>query len=243
MEQGGRWRPPYLFIMKAIIMAGGKGTRLGEMTQHIPKPLLSISGKSLLDRLFDSLPQDIDEVIITIGHLGEQIIQYTGNYFHGHKVSHVWCAEKMMGTAGTVWAARSLLAKGERFLVVSGDDIYDRNDLEECLKYPLALAFYQEFPPNAKYFSMEVDKEGNITRFARPDTLDKKINVATGVYVLDDRIFGYEPVPLKDNEYALPQTILKMAQDIPVRGVQMNFWLPINTLEDIQKAENVLNSK
>ena len=224
-------------------MAGGKGTRLGEITQRIPKPLISINGTPILDRIFDAFPEEITEVIISVAHLGDQISTYTGSLFKNRSVTHVQCNEALMGTAGAVWAARDLIQNGERFLVVSGDDIYQRADLEACLKNDLAFGLFQELPPSEKFFSIELNGKGDVVRFVRPQNLEEKINIATGVYVLDDRIFGYDPVHLKDAEYGLPQTILRMAQDIPVRGVVMDSWLPINTPEDIQKAKNMLNSK
>ena len=60
--------------MKAVILAAGKGTRMGDLSLETPKPMLKVLGKTLLEHKLDSLPDVIDEVVITVGYLKDRIV-------------------------------------------------------------------------------------------------------------------------------------------------------------------------
>ena len=114
--------------MQAIILAAGKGTRMGMLTKNIPKPMLKVAGKTLLEHKFDILPESIDEIIMVIGYLGEVIRDTYGNEYKGKKITYV-LQDKMHGTGGAVWLCRDLIA--DKFLVLNGDDMYAKEDLEK----------------------------------------------------------------------------------------------------------------
>jgi len=98
--------------------------------------------------------------------------------------------------------------------------------------------------PSPKYIDIEVDGGGIIKGHRRlnESMLGKNINMATGAYVLNHKVFDYELVKLSNGEYGLPQTILKMAQDVPMQGVFMENWHQINSQKDLQRTEAVLKS-
>src|SRR3989344_3161993 len=122
--------------MQAVILAAGKGTRMGDLTNGTPKPLLKVLGKTLLERKLDELPSKIDEIIIVVGYHGEQIIDSLGETYKDKKISYVWQKE-LKGTGHALWQAKDLL-KG-RFLVLMGDDIYCKEDIDACLKEDWAV--------------------------------------------------------------------------------------------------------
>src|SRR3984885_8037211 len=107
--------------MKVIILAAGKGNRLLPLTEHIPKPLISIADKPIIDRIFQSLPDEINQVIIVVEHLKDKIRVHVGEDFYEKKVSYVEQIS-MRGTFGALLSAKSLLYPDERFLVLNGDD-------------------------------------------------------------------------------------------------------------------------
>src|SRR5262249_3376454 len=107
--------------MQAIILAAGKGTRLGKLTEEIPKAMIPIAGKPFLFYILENLPVGIDSIIIAIGHNGEKIRDYFGDSFKGKLISYLPVPE-LNGTADTLFKAKLLLKS--RFLVLFGDDFY-----------------------------------------------------------------------------------------------------------------------
>jgi D,D-heptose 1,7-bisphosphate phosphatase len=110
--------------MKAVILAGGKGTRLAEVLKDLPKGLLELNGKSVLQYQIENLKKcGIDEIILVIGHQGEKIKQRFGD---GSTLSvHIEYFEekKPLGTAGAFYYLLDKLP--EKFLVIYGDLIFD----------------------------------------------------------------------------------------------------------------------
>ncbi|MCX6703512.1 MAG: nucleotidyltransferase family protein [Candidatus Zambryskibacteria bacterium] len=222
--------------MKAIILAGGKGNRLQPLTHTIPKPLIPINNLPIIDRLFTSLPDEIDEVIIVVEHLKEKIKAHVGDFFQNRKVSYV-DQISMRGTFGALLSAKDLLYPGEKFLVLNGDDIYDKKELEIHLVHSRAFGLQKRLMPG--YHSIHIDPMGNIEGFYPQNDIEK-VNgsfVATGSYVVDTHIFDAPAVQLRDGEYGLPQTLLAQKDIFPITAVVMQKWLPINSFEDKAAAE------
>jgi len=226
--------------MKAVILAAGKGTRFGELTKTTPKALIKISGKPIIEYTLDSLPSRIKEVYLVVGHLGKKIKEYVGDNHKGVKIKYIEL-KNLTGTATAVWRAKKYLGR-EKFLVLYGDDIYNKKELGELVKQSWAFGLAKTIPPSPKYLNMVLDSKKYIIQALYPTAKEMKtgILISTGAYVMDSRIFKYKPVKLSNGEYGLPQTMLAAAKDIPIKGVIMKKWLQINKPEDIKKAEKVL---
>ncbi|NQV09137.1 NTP transferase domain-containing protein [Candidatus Woesearchaeota archaeon] len=118
---------------KAVILAGGKGTRLRPITYETPKALLPIHDKTLTEHLFDLFKKyDIRDIIMAVGHQRDKIMKFyeDGSKF-GVKLTYVKEKEPL-GTAGPIRAARKLLT--EPFIVSNGDELKNIN-LEEMYKF------------------------------------------------------------------------------------------------------------
>lgn len=118
--------------MKTVIMAGGKGTRISSIAKDIPKPMIPINGKPVLECEIECLrKQGFKEIIITVGHLGNVIVDYfgdgsgrspiTGNSF-GVQISYFYEKEPL-GNAGALFKISNLLT--EDFLLLNGDSLFD----------------------------------------------------------------------------------------------------------------------
>lgn len=225
--------------MQAVILSAGKGTRFGELTKRVPKSLLPVIGKPILEYTLESLPLSIKEAFIVIGHLGDRVKNHFGDNFRNIKIKYIENKD-LNGTAGALWTAKPFLAK-ERFLVLNGDDIYSKKELADLIKFGWSFGLYQTTPPHLKYLSIKLDKDSNIIGSNYPRDIKEKILLATGAYVLDHNIFKYKPIKISSGEYGLPQTILKAAKKQLTKGVLMKKWIQINQLEDIKRAENILN--
>ena len=226
--------------MKAIILAAGKGTRCLPVTLTVPKSLIKVGGVPIIERIFSSLPEDIDEVMIVVDHLKDKIEEYIGGNFYGKKVTYTLQGDKK-GTFGALLSAKDLLINGERFLVLNGDDLHDKDELVKCTKYPRSMSVQKKIAP--RYYSTKIDNDGNFLEF-KSQTEEEKINgalIATGTYVLDTNIFKHEGIHLSGDEYGLPQTVSTQKDEYPIKVVETNGWISINTPEELEKAQKHLN--
>ncbi len=96
---------------------------MGALTQEIPKPMLFLAGKPIIQHTFDALPDQIDRVLVVISPFGKSIQEYLGTEKNGKQTV---CIEndKFDGTAGALWSARQFLHS--KFLVLNADDIYQK---------------------------------------------------------------------------------------------------------------------
>jgi NDP-sugar pyrophosphorylase family protein len=223
--------------MKAIILAAGHGKRLQPLTFETPKPLIKVAGEEIIDRIFKSLPDEIDEVYIIVEHLKDKIQAHVGEIFYNKKVKFFEQGEKK-GTFGALYSAKDYLEAGERFLVLNGDDVHEKEELKKYLQYTRSFGVQKMLMPN--YYSMQMTPDGYVIGW-KPQTEEEKIEgalVATGVYVIDSYIFKHPGVIVFGGEYGLPQTILDQKDEYPIRAIVTKKWMPINSYEDLEKAEN-----
>ncbi len=221
--------------MKAVILAAGRGTRMGELTRDTPKPLLKIGGKNLIEYKIEALPSVFDEVILIIGYQGEKIRDYFKDKYDGKRIRYV--ESDPLGTGYAVWEAKEYLT--ERFMVLCGDDLYSREDIEAALSYPhSALVHVSESPISGG--SMVVDEEGCVHSIVEGSHPAGAL-IATGLYVLSPDIFSYPLVKIAGRgEYGLPQTILPWAEKNPLKAVFAKHWKQITAPEDLLVDESDL---
>lgn len=226
--------------MQAVIMAAGRGTRLGPLTTKSPKSLILVGGRPILEHILLALTPLSEEIIIVVGYLGEKIRERFGPSFGGIPLTYIE-QKRLAGTADALWQARDHL-KPEKFLAVNGDDFYNTADLERCLAAKWAMGLTRSFPLGANYEVIGLDQNGLIAnwRKVRPTEMSQRVLMVSGAYVLDRRIFDFSPVAIGGGEYGLPQTIFALSKTYPVRGVVMKRWASLNRPEDIATIENLL---
>lgn len=120
--------------MEAIILAAGDSKRMKPLTDNIPKPLLKVAGKTLLWRLVDSFPKEVDEIILVIGYLGNQITDYCGDEFLGRPVTYVWQKERS-GTYNALKLTENYLPENKSFFVFNSDDLIDNLTMVHSVLY------------------------------------------------------------------------------------------------------------
>ena len=191
--------------MQAVIMAGGKGTRLASLTKdEIPKPMIPIMGKPLLEWQIEQLKSNgINDVTMVIGHLGDKIKAYFGDgQAYGINVQYVEEKEPL-GTAGAFYFLRKLL-KEQYFLLVFGDVFFDidiaRMEWFHREKEAAATLFVH---PNGHPFDSDLvtlDRNGKVEKLdskhnARDYWYDNCVNA--GFYILNREICENIAVPEK----------------------------------------------
>lgn len=154
--------------MKTVIMAGGKGTRIASIAQDIPKPMISIEGKPILEHEIESLKeQGFKDIIITVSHLGNVIMDYFGD---GKKLGvniEYFVEETPLGNAGALFKLKEKLT--EDFLLLNGDVMFDIdfNRFVNYHKEHQGLATLYTHPNNHPYDSglLVVESNGSVKRW------------------------------------------------------------------------------
>lgn len=192
--------------MKAVIMAGGKGTRIASITQdEIPKPMLEVGGKPILEHQIACLKRsNIDEVVIITGHLGHVIKNYfqDGKRF-GIKISYVEeDPNRPLGTAGSLYFLKDHLK--EDFILIFGD-AFISVDFNKMIEYHKAHKSDATLltHPNSHPFDSDLvitDERNNVKGFDSKNNIrnyDYKNLVNSGIYAFSSKIFDFIPEPVK----------------------------------------------
>ncbi len=229
--------------MQAVILAAGRGTRMGKLTERMPKPLLEVAGKTLLEYKLDALPDEIDEVFIVIGYLGHMIRERFGGAHEGKLIRYVEQKNPVGGTADALWQARPFLAG--RFIVLPSDDIFEKKDVMRCLEQKDGWAvLVQEVPELHAAGKVEIGADSRIAAVYEGDHGTEPGLASTSTFVLDTRLFECPLVPksAESTEYGLPQTAIEAAEalGIPLYGVIGGGWIQITAPEDLEKAARIL---
>lgn len=176
--------------MRAIVMAGGEGTRLRPLTEGRPKPMVELLGKSVLQRTVEHLKKyGFTDICFTLRYLPETIRDAFGDGEElGVRIEHR-VEQEPLGTAGSVRACRDFIGE-EDVLIISGDAVCDF-DLRRILDFhrekgaEATIALYEHPEPTA-FGLVLTDRDGRVTGFSEKPAWDKVLTdrVNTGIYVL-----------------------------------------------------------
>ncbi len=225
--------------MKAVILAAGRGTRMGKLSEKTPKPLLEINGKPKLAYTIEQLPDKITEVIFVIGYLGEQIRNYFGNEYANKKINYIE-QTNLNGTGGAVMTTKSKI--DTKFLVLMGDDLYLKTDLEKMLNYDFAALAYKT-DDVSNYAISKIDKDGFLIEVVETPHNEKEGNANTGAYMLSPSFFDWTLVPKQEgsNEYGLPQTLAKNKGTNKIKVITTDKWFPIGNPQALEESQKVIH--
>ena len=222
--------------MQAVILAAGKGTRCHPLTLTRPKALLKIANRTILEHNLEQLKGLVDDVIIVVGYLGAMIRTQMGDSFGGMKIRYVEQKE-INGTGGALLLCKNLL-KG-RFLVLNGDDLYSRKDIERCLKHQYSVMAKEVADPE-KWGIFDV-KSGFVTGLTEKPKSAKSNLANTGLYVLDTKIFEYKLKKSAREEYEATDLVAALARKEKIHCERVaDYWIPIGYPWHILEANEFL---
>ncbi len=193
--------------MKAIILAGGLGTRLQPYTTFLPKPMLPLGEKPLLEHLIEWLRKNgVSSIVLCVSYLRKTIEDYfeSGDRF-GVNIEYA-IANRPLATAGQLKTAEQFV--NDSFVCVYGDSIFDfnlRKMIEQHKKKRsyITMSLY-EYKTNLPYGMIETNSNGRVTAWNEKPEIHGNINI--GCYVMEPQVFSLIP---SDKPFGMDQVIKK----------------------------------
>lgn len=224
--------------MIAVILAGGKGTRLKPYTTVFPKPLMPIDDKPILEIIIRQLKsQGLKDIIITVGYLGELIMNFFGD---GSKfgVNIKYSKEDQpLGTAGGLGSIKDNLT--DTFLMINGDTLTTLN-CTELIDYhnrngSIATIALKRREVYIDFGTVVLDSTKSIIEYIEKPTINYLVSM--GIYVFEPMVLKYI-TPGKYYDFPdLVNTLISNGETI--KGfVYDGYWLDIGRPEDYEKANN-----
>jgi len=236
-------------IDKAIIMAGGFGTRLRPLTLNIPKPLVPMMQRPMMHHIADLLKKyGVKEITSMLYYQPEAIKEYFGDGSKfGYKMHYIM-SDADYGTAGSVRNAYDFV--DGRFIVISGDVLTDF-DLSKAIEFhesrgAMATMVLTHVKNPLQFGVVITDKDGRITRFLEKPTWGEVFSDAinTGIYILEKEVLDL--IPYREDYDFSKQLFPKMLKEkMPLYGyIAEGYWRDVGTLTEYQEAHmDCLNGK
>ncbi|MDE2125452.1 MAG: mannose-1-phosphate guanyltransferase [Armatimonadetes bacterium] len=230
--------------MKAVIMAGGEGTRLRPLTSHRPKPLVSALNMPIMEHIVLLLKRHgITDIVVTLHYLADEIQGYFGDG-SDLGVNLSWFIEDTpLGTAGSVKQAEEQL-KDSPFLIISGDALTDVN-LERVIawhteKGSAATIVLAHNPNPLEYGVVITNDEGRVSRFLEKPSWGEVFSdtVNTGIYILEPGILGYME-PRRNYDWSRDIFPRLLDEGRPMFGYVMDgdYWCDVGNLQDYRESQ------
>jgi mannose-1-phosphate guanylyltransferase/phosphomannomutase len=227
--------------VKAVVMAGGEGTRLRPLTSNQPKPMVPIVGKPCMEHILELLKKHgLEDVIVTVAFMPQAIRSYFGSGDSLGMSIEYSVEESPLGTAGSVRLASDRL--DETFLVISGDALCDV-DLSALVAFHkergAAVTIGLKSVENPLEFGIVVtDEEGRVERFLEKPSWGQVFSdtINTGIYVMEPEVLKHVPAdrPYDFSKELFPY-LLEMGR--PIYGHVMDgYWQDIGNLDQFRQA-------
>jgi mannose-1-phosphate guanylyltransferase/phosphomannomutase len=228
--------------MKAVVMAGGEGSRLRPLTSRRPKPLAPIVNKPVMEHIVDLLrAHGVSEIVATLHYLADEIESYFGDGSAFGVTMHYVVEDTPLGTAGAVKLAEHLL-RDEPFLVISGDALTDLNlsalAADHRQSGAAATITLQRVNNPLEFGVVITDEHRRITRFLEKPSWGEIFSdtINTGIYMLDPSVFDYME---RGKSYDFSRDIFpRMLHEgkIVAGFVTDDYWTDIGNLQQYQQA-------
>lgn len=223
--------------MQCVIPVAGRGTRMKNLTDNVPKPMLKIKGRPILEYKLDALPDEINEVIFIVGYKKNKIQEHFGDKYGDLKITYV-IQEELNGTGGAIHCAKDILS--DKFMVLYGDDLYRKEDLEKMINHEFAVLSYEVEDPKP-FGVFDIDSGGNLIDIVEKPENPPSNLVNIGAFVVGKDFFNYKLIPVGGGEFGFPQTLATMAKEYPIKIIKAGEWYPIGNPEELEEAEKVLD--
>ena len=226
----------------AIIMAGGKGTRLQPLTNDIPKPLLPVGDKTIMEHSVDRLVEfGIDDFWFSVNYLGEKIKDFFGSGKEKNLyINYVW-EDTPLGTIGAISKIDNL--KHEDVLVTNSDILTNLDYEQFYLDFKRSNADLSiasiPYNVNIPYAVLEKDEDGTIRGFKEKPTYTYYSN--GGIYLMKKSVLSLIPKNTFYNATDLIEKLLSINKKVVSFSLE-GYWLDIGKHQDYEKAKKDINN-
>ena len=222
----------------AVVMAGGRGQRLQPLTDTVPKPLLKVGDKAIMEHNVDRLSlYGIDDFWFCVKYLGEQIEQHFGGGDNRNiKIDYIW-EEDALGTIGAVSKIDNFK---HEYVLVTNSDLLTNIDYEhfflDFIKKGADLAVLTiPYQVNIPYAVLETVDEAQVKSFREKPTYTYYSN--GGIYLMKKEVLKYIPKDTFYNETDIMEDLIK--NDLKVTSYPFSgYWLDVGKHEDFNKAQS-----
>ena len=214
--------------MQVVVLCGGKGTRLSEYTEQIPKPLIDVGGKPILSHIMDMYGQyGYNDFVLCLGYKGDKIKEF----FENENLYNIEFVDTGIDSnkAERIMKIKNYV-KGNDFFVTYGDDLSDV-DINKLLKFHYKnkkVATLTAIDLVSPFGILEINKKAEVTRFKEKPKLDCLMN--GGYYVFSKKIFDY----IKKGCDLEKETFGDLVKKKMIAAFcHKGFWKSMNTLKDV----------
>ena len=227
--------------MQAVILAGGRGTRLCPVTDVFPKPLVPVLGRPIVEYTLENLPSVIDEIIFVIGYKGKMIRRRFGKRAFGRRIRYA-PVRGLLGTAHSVRQAAPFL-RG-KFLLLYGDDVYGPAGLARLVRHDWAILVSRvEHPEHWRV--VVTDEDGCVVRLVeKPHEFVSDLTWTGAGVFQPEPLLSADTAPYRreqDKHEEVPDMFCAaMDHGVKLRTELADLWLRGNTREQREAAAREL---
>jgi NDP-sugar pyrophosphorylase family protein len=230
--------------MLAVILAGGKGLRMLPLTKEIPKAMVRLKGKPLLEWIILELKKaGVNKLAIVVGYKKEKIIEYFGKSFANLPITYVE-QKRALGTAHALLQAKDIAKDEKQFIVCHGDVIAKSADIKRLIDAKGKAVVALRLEKNAERFGVIEVKRNKIVSIVEKPRGIKEALVNAGLYKFDSSIFELLSKLKKNrlrNEYELTDALKKLVEKNELHYIIMKQKvLDIGTIQDLEKGAECL---
>ena len=226
----------------AVVLAGGRGTRLRPVTETIPKPMVTVAGRPILERIVNHLVgYGIQEIVLSVGYLAQVIEDHFGDgSSYGCRIRYVReDADKPLGTAGSLGLVRESLGIPKRPVLVLNGDLVTQFSVSAFLEHHSgtksvvsvgSLSYRHQIP----YGVLDLDQHGNVKQVVEKPI--RQETVSGGMYVIEPSVL--ERVPAGE---FVPMT--QILENCIHRGERVSTWTIDQDWLDVGRPEELLRAR
>lgn len=223
--------------MQAVILAAGKSTRTYPLTLTKPKPLLEVADKTILEWNLEAVKGIAEEIIIVVGYKKDMIKEFILKNYPKLKIKFIEQKEQL-GTGNAVSILKGHIKN--RFILLMGDNIYAKEDINKIAKYQYAILVKKV--KNPEFFGVVIEKNNVLTDIIEKPKkfISDLINCA--LYSLDKEIFNaLETIKKSERgEYELTDALKYLSKKENIHCVKSPFCLMISYPQDVLLADSEL---